>query len=261
MVLLIIGRENLFVIFVIYVAVMLYFVWRGSKGDKVELRKIPAIDAIDEAVARAVEMGKAVHWTEGHPRASKLYDANGVYLVASLSFLAKIARSCAEKGARLLLSVGHPELYPVVKDLTQTAYSMAGHPEAYVESDIELMPEYSYLAAVLGRITREHPAAHIQIGYFWGQDSVAIPEVAQGEGCFSINGGQVSALQYLVVLSDYVLIADELFASSAQISNDPVLIMNMVALDVDKALLIASIFLGTILSTLGIVALRQLFKA
>ena len=255
------GRENLFIIFVIYLAIMFYFVWRGRKGDKVELRKIPAIDAIDEAVSRAVELGRGVHWTEGHPRASKLYDAYGVYLVASLAFLAKIATSCAEKGARLLLSVGHPELYPIVKDLTQTAYNMAGHPEAYVESDIELMPEYSYLAAVLGRITREHPAAHIQIGYFWGQDSVAVPEVAQGEGCFSINGGQVGALQYLVVLSDYVLIADELFASSAQISQDPVLIMNMVGLDVEKALLIASIIIGTILSSLGVTALQQFFKA
>ena len=114
------------------------------------------------------------------------------------------------------------------------------------------MPEYSYLAAVVGRIIREQPGAHVQIGYFWGQDSVAVPEVAQGVGAFSVNGGQVGALQYLVVLSDYVLIADELFAASAQITNDPVLIMDMAGLDINKAIMIVLVVVGAILSTLGI---------
>jgi hypothetical protein len=158
----------------------------------------------------------------------------------------------------LLSSVGHPELYPIVKEVVQTSFNVTGHPEDYIEADVLLMPEYSYLAAVLGRITREHPAAHIQIGYFWGQDSVAVPEVAQGEGCFSVNGGQIYALQYLIVLSDYVLIADELFAASAQISKDPVLIMDMAGLDVNKAIMIILIILGVILGSLGIQALSNL---
>lgn len=254
------GRLTLFVLFIIYTLVMIAYVNLGRQGKTVNLRKIPAIDAIDEAVSRAVELGRPVHWTEGHPRASKLYDARGVYLVASLSFLSLIARLTAEKGARLLSSVGHPELYPIVKEVVRTSYNVAGHPEDYVDEDIQLMPEYSYLAAVLGRIVREKPAAHIQIGYFWGQDSVAVPEVAQGEGCFSINGGQVGALQYLVVLSDYVLIADELFAASAQISRDPVLIMDMAGLDVNKAIMIVLIIAGVILSTLGISSLANLIN-
>ena len=252
------GRVTLFVIFIIYTGVMLYYSQMGKQGKKVHLRNIPAIDALDEAVSRSVETGRPVHWTEGHPRASKLYDAKGVYLIASLAFLSRIAQLAAEKGARLLASVGHPELYPIVKEVVETSYKMAGRPDDYDEEDIQLMPEYSYLAAVVGRIIREKPGAHVQIGYFWGQDSVAVPEVAQGAGAFSVNGGQVGALQYLVVLSDYVLIADELFAASAQITNDPVLIMDMAGLDINKAIMIALILIGGLLSTLGIDFLANL---
>lgn len=246
------GRAPLFALFIIYTVVMLYYSQLGRQGKKVHLRKIPAIDALEEAVSRSVEIGRPVHWTEGHPRASKLYDANGVYLVASLAFLSRIAQLSAEKGARILTSVGHPELYPIVKEVVATSYNITGHPDDYNEEDIQLMPEYSYLAAVVGRIIREKPGAHVQIGYFWGQDSVAVPEVAQGVGAFSVNGGQVGALQYLVVLSDYVLIADELFAASAQITNDPVLIMDMAGLDINKAIMIVLVVVGAILSTLGI---------
>jgi hypothetical protein len=252
------GRTTLFVIFIAYTVIMLYFSQQGKQGKTMTLRRIQAIDAMEEAVSRAVELGKPVHWTEGHPRASKLYDARGVYLVASLAFLSRIAQLASEKGARLISSVGHPELYPVVKEVVSTQFTVTGNPDNYLEEDIQLMPEYSYLAAVVGRLTREKPAAHIQIGYFWGQDSVAVPEVAQGLGAFSINGGQVGALQYLVVLSDYILIADELFAASAQITNDPVLIMDMVGLDLNKGLMIALVVLGTLLSTLGISFLANL---
>ena len=157
------GRATLFVIFITYTAIMLYFSQQGKQGKIVHLRRIQAIDAMEEAVSRAVELGRPVHWTEGHPRASKLYDANGVYLVASLAFLARIAQLSAEKGARLISSVGHPELYPVVKEVVSTSFNVAGNPDNYIEEDIQLMPEYSYLAAVVGRIIREKPAAHRRI--------------------------------------------------------------------------------------------------
>ncbi|MEM2127490.1 MAG: DUF6754 domain-containing protein [Candidatus Bathyarchaeia archaeon] len=252
------GRITLFVIFIIYTVVMSIFVELGRRGRTFPLRKIPAIEAIDEGVSRAVEMGRPVHWTEGHPRASKLYDAYGVYLVASLAFLTRAAQLCAEKGARLLTSVGHPELYPIAREIVSQAYIYSGKKEEYVEGDIMLMPEYSYLAAILGRIIRERPATHIQVGYFWGQDSVAIPEVARGEGCFSVTGGQVYALPFLVVLSDYTLLADEVFAASAQITHDPILIMNMVGLDVNKMIIIIILVVGIILSSLGISTLSNL---
>jgi hypothetical protein len=254
------GRVTLFTLFLIYLTVALIFYWLGRRGKRFVLRRIPALDAIEEGVGRAVEMQRPVHWTAGHPRASKLYDATGAYLAAGFTILIRVAQVCMEKGARLLVSVGHPELYPIARDIVDTVYTLGGKPEEFRGENIVLVPEYSYLAAVIGRIIRERPATHIQTGYFWYQDALVLPEVARGEGCFNITGGQVTALPFLIVQSDYTLIADELFAASAQITEDPVLIGYIAGLDVIKGIMIALVVAGVTLASLGIQALSTLIK-
>ncbi len=59
------GRIFLFFTGILVCGAILLHIQKAKSGKKYQLRPMPALDAIDEAIGRAVEMGRAVHYTPG----------------------------------------------------------------------------------------------------------------------------------------------------------------------------------------------------
>ena len=59
------GRQATFLLLLIFSLAILFFIYRAKKGRLPSFRKIAGLDAIQEAVGRATEMGRPVHFTTG----------------------------------------------------------------------------------------------------------------------------------------------------------------------------------------------------
>jgi len=239
---------------------IMLFILLAKRGRKFELRKIPAVAAVEEGVRRAAEMGRPVHWTEGHPLGSKLYDSNGPYLVAGLAILNYVTALCTRLKARLIVNIGHTELFPLVHELVRNIFLAEGASNRYVDDDVQLMPEQSYAIALVGSMERNSIGCHIQTGYFWSQDEVLIPEVAQGIGAFVVSGAQVDAIPYVIMYSSSVFIADEFFAAAAEITNNSTDIGALIGCEWIKMAAMLLMLAGSILVTLGNNVLLNLTK-
>ncbi|MEO0113244.1 MAG: fibronectin type III domain-containing protein, partial [candidate division WOR-3 bacterium] len=103
------NRLNVLVITIILFVVFLYYIEKARKGEKLFVRKISGLDAIDDAVGRATEMGRPILFSFG------LGFITDVVTIAALSILSKIAKKAAEYGTRLII----PNYDPIVMTAAQ----------------------------------------------------------------------------------------------------------------------------------------------
>ena len=81
---------------------MCVYMYLAKKGMKVTVRPIPGFDAIEEAVGRAAEMGKPVHFTPG-------FGGLVAATFAGLEVLGYVAKLSAQYDVRLIVTVSQPE--------------------------------------------------------------------------------------------------------------------------------------------------------
>src|SRR5574341_2246068 len=81
------NRWNVFITLAIVFAAILWFISRAKKGKSLFVRRIAGLDAIEEAVGRATEMGKPVLYVPG------ISDMNDIQTVASMIILGASDRS------------------------------------------------------------------------------------------------------------------------------------------------------------------------
>src|SRR3989304_7573638 len=71
-----------------------------------KIREIAGVAAIPEAIGRATELGRPVHFTTGIGTASLSKTEDGPMIVAGLSVFSHVTQLCAKNGVRLITSVG-----------------------------------------------------------------------------------------------------------------------------------------------------------
>jgi hypothetical protein len=81
------------------------------------------LEAIDEAVGRATELGRPVFFSAG---AGDIVGAEGMQVLAGLDILSFIARKCAEYNARVITTVCKENVQAITEEVVRTAYSVAG---------------------------------------------------------------------------------------------------------------------------------------
>ncbi|HHW17762.1 MAG TPA: hypothetical protein GXX30_02525 [Firmicutes bacterium] len=208
------------------------------------IRRIAGLEAIDEAIGRATEMGKPVHYSPGMSGfAPETYAG-----LATLSYVAKMA---AQYDTRLIVTIRRPQVHPVAAEIVKQAYLEAGRPDAYNPEDVRFVSDwqFSYTAAVMGIFQREKPAANLMIGY-WMAEALVLAEAGAQAGCIQIGANtNVFQIHFFIVTCDYTLIGEELFAASAYLSREPMLTGTVVAQDIVKILIGVLIIIGTIWAT------------
>jgi hypothetical protein len=250
-------KLNNFIIMIIFSLLVLYFIEHAKKNPKLYLRKISGLDAIDEALGRATEMGKPALFVHG------LNAMGSISTIAAVNILGRIAKRVAEYEASLKVANIDPIVLSVSQEVVKESYLEAGRPDAYVEDNIFLAAseQFPYVAAVSGIMIREKPATNFFMGYFYAE-SLILAETGANMGSIQIAAtDSYTQLPFFITTCDYTLMGEELYAASAYLSREPLLLGSLRAQDVGKGILITAIVIGTILATFGIGFISYIFMA
>jgi hypothetical protein len=250
------SRTNVLVGFIVYATLLLWFIYHARKGKKLFIRKLPGLDALEDAVGRATEMGKPILYVPG------LSTIDDISTIASLNILSCVARKTAEYNTTLLVPNRSPIVYVVAREIVKEAYTDAGRPDAFNPDSVYFVTEdqWAYTAAVCGTMMREKPATNLFLGYFWAE-SLALAETGASTGAIQIAGtDSVFQLPFFITACDYTLIGEELYAASAYLSREPLLISSLKGQDWGKMIILGILIVASALLLLGFQQVFNLFN-
>jgi len=243
------GRFTGLLLMIAIFAITLYYM---RKVKLPFVRRVPALDAIEEGIGRAAEMGRPVIASPGIAITGIDY-----WTVGALSILSHVATLCARNGLRLLVPLGGSEqsytLVEISRDIVENQYRLEGNPELYNVDDLPFLSgrQFAWASAYCGMLVREKSALNVMVGEQWGS-AIYIAGVSHEAGSFTISGSDyLSNVACLAVASDYVMIGEEMVAAGAYLSKDPVQIASIRTQDIIKAVMAVLLLLGILTLTMG----------
>ncbi len=247
-------------VYMVIIFVLMYYYMSIKKDEEYTIRAMPAMNAIPEAVGRAAEMGRPVFWTPGISGALN-NSSQGPQVLASISILEYVTEECVKAGVHIQAIVPLPDALPLVEETMRTAYLREGKPEEFDPEQITFISEQSpYLSGVLGYFQRAKPASNILIGGFY-YESVVIGEAGNTIGAMQIGGtNNTHQMPFLVATTDYMLLAEELFAAGAAISRNRDMLGSIKGEDLMKWVLIAITAVGFILGAINVSIIADVLR-
>ncbi len=236
------GRSYLFIIGLIISAAVIIFVETAKRGKELFVRKIAGLEAIDEAVGRATEMGRPVLFIPG------IHDLDDVQTLAALTILGRISRTIADYDSRIFMPVSRSLVMTAARETIKASYMSAGRPDAYSDDMVNYVTDeqFGYVAAVDGIMVREKPATIFLLGAFFAE-SLILAETGNSIGAIQIAGtARPAQLPFFIAACDFTLIGEELFAASAYLSGEPRQLGSLKGQDVGKGIAMVAIIIGTI---------------
>jgi hypothetical protein len=241
------GKVQVLLACAVFMGLILFFFSRAQKGRRLYLRPIPGIQAIDEAIGRATEMGKPILYVPG------LSTISDVATIASLTILGRVAKKVAEYQTPLMVPNADPIVYTVAEESVRQAYVEAGRPDGYDEDSVFFLTQsqFAFVAGVNGIMARERPATNFYLGMFWAE-SLILAETGSLSGAIQIAGTDaVTQLPFFITTCDYTLIGEELYAASAYLGREPKQLASIKGQDYFKAVLMGLVSLGLLLSVIS----------
>jgi hypothetical protein len=231
---------NLFIIGILIAGSVIIFITMARRGRKLFIRKIAGLEAVDEAIGRATEMGRPILFIPG------INDMDDVQTIAGITILGRVARVVADYDIRINMPVARSIVMTTARETIKEAYLSAGRPDAYNDDMVRYITDeqFGYVAAVDGIMVREKPATCFYLGAFFAE-SLILAETGNSIGAIQIAGTAMPAqLPFFVAACDYTLIGEELFAASAYLSGEPKLLGSLKGQDVGKFVAMIAIILG-----------------
>jgi hypothetical protein len=124
-----------------------------------------------------------------------------------------------------------------------------GKPDAFNPDNIFFVTDsqFGYVAAVSGIMLRQRPAANFYMGSFFAE-SLILAETGNATGAIQIAGTDSDTqLPFFITACDYTLMGEELYAASAYLSRDPLLLAQLKGQDIGKVLLVLIMLVGFVL--------------
>ncbi len=240
---------NNFLLMIIFSGVLLFSIGHAKKNPNLFLRRIPGLDAVEEAIGRATEMGRPILYLTGSDGMDSLST------IAATVILGEVAKRVATYDTEIKVPHRDPVVMAVCQEIVREAYISAGRPDAYKDDSNFFITtdQFSYTASVDGIMLREKPAANFYMGFYYAE-SLLLAETGAQAGSIQIAGTDADhQLPFFVTACDYTLIGEELYAASAYLSREPVLLGTLRGQDIGKGFLLGVILIGTLLATFGAV--------
>ena len=219
----------------------------ARSGRPLKIRRIAALDAVDNAVGRATEMGRPILFIAG------IQDMDNIQTVAGITVLGHVARTAAEYDATIEMPTSRSLVMEAARETVQASYLSAGRSDSYNPDLIRYITDeqFGFVAYVQGRMVREKPAACFYLGCFFAE-SLILAETGNSIGAIQIAGtAESSQLPFFVAACDYTLIGEEFFAASSYLSREPDQMGSLKGQDAAKLIAAAAIVIGVTLATLA----------
>ena len=229
---------------VVFSFLILFATMRARQGRKAFIRRIAGLDAVEEALGRATEMGRPILYVPG------LSVVDDVATIAAINILGEVAKKTAKFGTPLSVPTADPIVYTVAREMVKEAYTTVGRPDAFDPGSVYFLTneQFAYAAGVSGVMVRDKPATNFFIGMFWAE-SLILAETGATTGAIQIAGTDALAqLPFFITACDYTLIGEELYAASAYLSREPLLLGAVKGQDYSKFIIAAAMIVGTVLA-------------
>ena len=127
------------------------------------VRKIAGLDAVDEAIGRATEMGRPILYVPG------IQDMDDVQTIAGITILGRVSRVVADYDTKITMPVSRSLVMTAARETIKASYMAAGRPDAYSDDMVSYVTDeqFGYVAAVDGIMVRQKPAACFYLGAFF----------------------------------------------------------------------------------------------
>ena len=241
-------RLNVLAYILAFAVLVGWFLRRARQGARaMYVRKISGIDAIEEAIGRATEMGRPILYIPG---IEEMYD---IQTISSMLVLGEVAKTVARYQSEIIVPTMYPFVMAVAEEVVKAGFYDAGRPDAHRPENILYLSseQFAFVAGVTGIVMRERPAANLFLGHFYAE-SLVLAETGFLTGAIQIAGtAEISQLPFFIAACDYTLIGEELFAASVYLSREPNNLSTLKASDWFKVAMLALI-LG--MAVLGAIA-------
>jgi hypothetical protein len=240
-------RIPIFIFMILFSGATVVLILYARKGRSLYVRPIAGIDAVDDAIGRATEMGKPILFVPG------LGEASRVATIAAFTILARVAKKVAEYQTRIIVPNYDPVVMTICQEVVKEAYTSAGRPEAFDPKDVYFVTQdqFPYTASVNGTMLREKPATNFYMGMFYAE-SLILAETGFVTGSIQIAGtDQLIQIPFFVVACDYTLMGEELYAASAYLSQEPQQLGTLKAQDWGKVAAVILMIAGVIVYLFG----------
>jgi hypothetical protein len=242
-----VDRAWLFVIALVISLAVFYYIRAARKGEDLFIRKIAGLEAVDEAIGRATEMGRPILYIPG------ILDMDDVQTLAAITILGRVARTVADYEIQVRMPVSRSLVMTAARETIKTAYQTAGRPDSYSDDMVQYVTDeqFGYVAAVDGIMVRERPATVFLLGAFFAE-SLILAETGNSINAIQIAGtARPAQLPFFIAACDFTLIGEELFAASAYLSGEPKQLGSLKGQDVGKFIAMVVIIIGVIAATLA----------
>jgi len=241
------SRASILALMLVFFGLVLIFTKLAERGTDLFVRRIPGLNAIEEAVGRATEMGRPVLYVPG------IGEIDNIMTIASLTILSHVAKITARYETPLIVPTARAVVMSAAEEVVKQAYAEVGQPDAYNPDNIRYLSDaqFAFAGAVNGIMLREKPAANLYMGAFWAE-SLLLAETGFEAGAIQVAGtAMVSQLPFFVTACDFTLMGEELYAASAYLSREPKLLGGLKGSDWMKVVTIALMVLGAVLNFMG----------
>jgi hypothetical protein len=250
------GRVPILIATTLLGGLLLWFTSKARAGTLPHIRRIPGLEAVDEAIGRATEMGQPILFVPG------IYGVGSIATIAAINIFSHVAKRAGELGTRVRVPTADAILMQVMQNVGEQAYLDIGRPDAFHADDVFFLTEsqFAFAAAVDGIMVREKPAAVFLQGVFYAE-SLILAETGNSIGAIQIAGTDRDAqLPFFIAACDYTLIGEELFAASAYLSQSAQLLSTIRVQDIGKAALMIALVVGVALQLAGIDIIARVFS-
>ena len=228
-----------------------------GRAEEVYIRPIAGLEAVNDAIGRATEMGKPIVYVSG------LSGIGDIATIASMLILGHLSRRSAAYETEILVPCNDPLVMTTEREIVRQAYTEAGKPDAYQPDNIFFLTDsqFGYVAAVDGIMVREEPAACFYMGYFFAE-ALILAETGNETGAIQIAGTDADTqLPFFITACDYTLMGEELYAASAYLSRQPLLVAQLRGQDIAKSIIAAVMVAGVAAATYAAVTTGALADA
>jgi hypothetical protein len=239
-------------VYVIVLFVILIMVVAAARWRIFQFRPIAAYSALPMLVGEAVESDKTVHVSFG---SSAVRDSTTLTALATAEILYHVAERSSLADKPSVVTVSDPITLGLGQDTLRRAYKARGRLAKYRSTMARWYPQgpqsLAFAAGAGETILDEDASLNVMVGRFGPEMMLAAENAIRYNRLLITQSDQVEGQAVAYAVSETPLIGEELYVGGAYLSESPLQIGGVLAQDVLRYIVIATIIGLAILSIAG----------